>query len=246
MVLSIQHPPPLKNGEIDDTANQLLNLLPKSELHDLLDNSERIIVPIKTTFYQPNEAISKIYFPLQGIVSLMNISEEGLTAEVAMVSNEGAIGIAALWGGNFSSNLAIAQTDCLALGFHTYLLRKKLDRSGELPRILLLYSQALFFQVSQNVFCSCHHTLEQRLARWLLAYRDRLKKRELLLTQETLADLLGVRRSSLSVVAADLRQRNLINYNRGKIIISNPQGLRHVACNCDRLILDEYSALLHE
>ncbi|MBE9045670.1 Crp/Fnr family transcriptional regulator [Pleurocapsales cyanobacterium LEGE 10410] len=245
MLLSIKRPPPIEDGERDDTANRLLKLLPKSELHHLLDNSERIVVPAKTIFYQPNQAIEKVYFPLQGVVSLMNIGEEGLTAEVAMVSEEGAIGVAALLGNNFSSHLAIAQTDYIALSFPTYFLRKELNRSRELHRILLLYSQALFFQVSQNVFCSCHHTLEQRLARWLLAYRDRLQTSGLLLTQETLADLLGVRRSSLSVVATDLRQRNLIYYNRGKITISNYQELRQIACKCDRLILDEYSHLLN-
>lgn len=245
MVLSIQHLPRFGSKELPDNANQLLNLIPESELQNLLSSSDRIILPTKKTLYKPNEAIEKVYFPIRGIISLVNISEEGLITEFAAVSNEGMVSIAAFLGANFSSSFAIVQTNCITLSLPADILRREFSSGGELQRILLLYSQALFSQVSQNVFCSCHHTLEQRLARWLLSYSDRLGERELLLTQETLADLIGVRRSSLSVVAGELRQRSLINYNRGKIMIQNPVALRKVACECDRLISEEYSRLLN-
>ena len=128
--------------------------------------------------------------------------------------------------GGITSNIAIAQTDCVAISLPVSILRREFTRKEELQRILLLYTQALFTQVAQNVFCSCHHTLEQRLARWLLFYSDRLETNKILITQETLADLLGVRRSSLSAVAVDLRRRNLINYNRGKVMHTSARYLR--------------------
>jgi len=153
------------------------------------------------------------------------------------------VSITGFLGGNKSSNLVTAQTDCIAISLPVNILRREFNRGGELQRILLLYVQALHYQVSQNVFCSCHHTLEQRLARWLLFYRDRLGKKQFRLTQETLADLLGVRRSSLSAVAVDLRQRNLIHYSRGKIMILDPEALKQAACECDHSISNEYKRL---
>ena len=154
------------------------------------------------------------------------------------------VSIAGFLGGNRSFNLTVAQTDCIAISLPTNILRREFARGGELQRILLLYVRALHCQVSQNVFCSCHHTLEQRLARWLLFYCDCLEKNQFRLTQETLADLLGVRRSSLSAVAVDLRQRNLIHYSRGKIVVLNPEALKQVACKCQLLISREYTRLL--
>lgn len=245
MVLSVQNSRRLRNEEIPVRANQLLSLLPESELQNLLFNSDCTIIRAKKALYQPNQAIEKVYFPIRGIISLVNISKAGLIAEFATVSNEGMIATATFLGDDFVANLAIARTDCLAISLPVNVLRQEFAGGGELQRILLLYSQVFLAQVSQNVFCSCHHTLEQRLARWLLSYSDRLSNRKLFLTQETLAELIGVRRSSLSIVAGDLRQRNLIDYSRGKIMILNPVALREVSCECDRLILDKYSRLLN-
>ncbi|MEO1673226.1 MAG: Crp/Fnr family transcriptional regulator [Cyanobacteria bacterium J06631_2] len=243
MVLSIQRHSDLKNHELPDRANQLLNLLPEPELQNLLAYSERVIIPAKKNLYKPGELIRQVYFPLQGIISLTIVNEDGLVAESAAISNEGMVSIAGFLGGNKSSNLVTAQTDCIAISLPINILRREFNRGGELHRVLLLYAQFLHYQVSQNVFCSCHHTLEQRLARWLLFYRDRLKKNQFRLTQETLADLLGVRRSSLSAVAVDLRQRNLIHYSRGKIMILDSEALKQAACECNRSISDEYKRL---
>ena len=245
MVLSIQHFTNRDFEEIPDRANQLLNLLPSSELQNLLIYTERIILPAKKTIHKPYKAIEKIYFPIRGIISLLNISQEGLVAESAAVSNEGIIGIAGFLGGNNASNWAIAQTECIVLSLPINILRREFARGGELQQILFLYSQALLAQISQNVLCSCHHTLEQRLARWLIFYSDRLSTKKLFLTQETLADLLGVRRTSLTVMAGDLRKRKLIDYSRGRILIENPVALRKVSCQCDRTISDEYIRLLN-
>lgn len=241
MVLSIQHHSKLRNG-IVDYHNQLIDLFP-AKLQTLISPSDRLIIPAKTSIYQPNKTIDRVYFPLKGIVSLLNIGESGAVAEFATVGNEGAIAVAALLGVNSINSLALAQTDCVAIGLSTDLLKREFNRGGKLQQIMLLYYQALLFQVAQNVYCSCHHLLEQRLARWLLAYSDRLTTPTISITQETLSDLLGVRRASLSVIAGDLRQRNLIHYNRGRITIPAPEALRKIACNCDRLIADEYARL---
>ncbi|VEP16900.1 conserved hypothetical protein [Hyella patelloides LEGE 07179] len=245
MVLSIPHPPNAENKEPSYRANYLLSLLSESDFNSLIANSNRIFLPSKTVLHQPNEPIQKVYFPLRGIISLVSASQEGLIAELATVSNKGMVGIAAFLGGSFLSSFAVVQTDCIAITLNADILRHEFARGGELQKILLLYTQALFSQTSQNVFCSCHHTIEQRLARWLLSFSDRLEQRKLLLTQETLADLLGVRRSSLSVVANKFRQRNLIDYSRGRIMIQNPVALRKVACECEQIIAAEYFRLMN-
>lgn len=241
MVLSIQRPSKLGNG-IADYHNQLIDLFP-AKLQTLI-SPNRLVIPAKTSIYQPNQTIDRVYFPLKGIISLLNIGKSGAVAEFATVGNEGAIGLAALLGVNSTNSLAIAQTNCVAIGLSTDFLKREFSRGGKLQQIILLYYQALLFQTAQNVYCSCHHLLEQRLARWLLAYSDRLKTPKFSITQETLSDLLGVRRASLSVIAGNLRQRNLIDYNRGRITIPNPDALRKIACNCDLLICAEYARLL--
>lgn len=244
MVLSIQHPPDYSSRQFPSTNNQLLRLLSESDRQNLVAKSNYLVLPPKTILHQPNEPIKKVYFPLQGIISLVNnTAKEGWLAQTVAVGKEGMVGIAAFLGGNYLPYLAVVQTDCIAISLDADILQQEFARGGELQPILLLYLQALFTQVSQNVFCSCHHTIEQRLARWLLSFSDRLGKRELLLTQEILADLIGVRRSSLSVVAKELRQRHLISYSRGRIMIQNPVALRKIACECDLIIQDEYSRL---
>lgn len=244
MVLSIQRPTNLINHELSARSNQLLNLLSESELQNLLAYSKHISISAKKIVYNPGELIRQVYFPLQGIISLTIVNGDGLIAESAAVSNEGMVSIAGFLGMNRSSSLVIAQTDCIAISLPMNILRREFARADELQRVLLLYVQALNDQVSQNVFCSCHHTLEQRLARWLLFYQDRLKTNQFKLTQETLAELLGVRRSSLSVVAFNLRQRKIIDYNRGKIVILNSESLQELSCNCDHLISQAYIQLL--
>lgn len=245
MVLSIQHPLSRDSQSMPERSNQLLNLLPKSDLQNLLIDAKRLVLPAQTNLYEVDLPSERVYFPLQGIVSIVNLDEDGSIAEAAAVSSEGIVGFAGFLGGNTSSSLAIVRSKCTVISVSVNILQQEFTRGGELQRILLLYTQALLSQMAQNVFCSCHHTLEQRLARWLSFYSDRLKTQTLLLTQETLADLLGVRRSSLSAIAIDLRHKNLIDYNRGKIQILNPQALKQIACNCDRLISDEYRRLLN-
>lgn len=245
MVLSIQHPPKSRTREFRSSDNQLLNLLPESERLNLLKSSHLVFLSPKSIVYTPDEVVETVYFPIRGIISLINITTEGAIAETVSVSNEGMVSIAAFLGGVSLPCFAVAQTKCVAVSLAAHLLQQEFACGGELQRILLLYTQALFAQMSQNILCSCQHTLEQRLARWLLFYSDRLKTRELLLTQETLANLLGVRRSSLSVVANELRQRNAIAYSRGRIIIKNSVALRNIACECDGVISAEFSRLLN-
>lgn len=243
MMLSIQHPINIGTKKAR-RSNLLLNLLSKTERQKLLIDAKRVVLTAKTTLYQPQNTIEQVYFPLGGIISLMNISEAGLIAESAAIGNEGMVGIDAVLGCKYTSNFVVVQTECNAIAISANTARREFNRSDEFQRVLLLYFQARLTQAYQNVFCSCHHSLEQRLARWLVYYSEHLDTKDILLTQETLADLIGVRRSSLSVIAANLRQRNLIDYNRGKITIINPRILKAVACNCNSVISEEYFRLL--
>ena len=174
MVLSIQCLPNAGNKELPNSANHLLNLLPKAELEALIASSHRVFFSPKSILHEPNEAIEQVYFPLRGIISLLNTSPEGLIAGVLTISNEGLVGIAAILENSSVASLAVVQTDCIALAVDAAILRKEFDRGGELQRILLRYTKTLLDRGLQNVFCSCHHTIEQRLARWLLTFSDRL------------------------------------------------------------------------
>ena len=216
----------------------------------------------KTVIFKPHEPIDRVYFPLKGAISLVSISQNGLMSDVLTISNEGMIGTVAFLGGCSFSNFAIVQTECIAVSLSANLLQQMFYKNGELQKILLLYTQFLLSQALQNVFCSCHHTIEQRLARWLIFFSDRAyasvtirskvaqkhslrKSLPLIITQEALANLLGVRRSSLSVVANRFRQQNLISYSRGRIVIQNYAALKKVACECNHLISQEYFRLLN-
>lgn len=245
MVLSIQHPPNIRTRKFRSSDNRLLSLLSESDRQNLIINSDLVFLAPKKMLHRPDEPIEKVYFPIRGIMSLINITAEGSIAETAAVGNEGMVGIAAFLGGIYSPYFTVAQNNCVAISLAANLLQQEFTRGGELQKILLLYTQALFAQVSQNVLCSSQHSLEQRLARWLLTYSNRLRKRELLITQETLANMLGVRRSSLSVVANELRRKDLIEYSRGRIIIKNSIALRNVACECNEVIAAEYYRLLN-
>ena len=269
MLLSIPHCSG-ENSKSSYRANHLLNLLPKSELDILIAHANQVFLSPKTVICKANEPVDQVYFPLKGVISWVTSSQNGLMSDVLTIGNEGMIGTAAFLGGNCISSFATVQTDCIAISLNAQFLKQMFNKGGELPRILLLYTQFLLSEALQNVFCSCHHTIEQRLARWLILYSDlafseaqcgqqnwRIRDRytpskqrslqkiiPLIITQETLANSLGVRRSSLSVVANKLRQQNLISYSRGRIIIQDYSALKKVACECNQLISQEYCRLL--
>lgn len=245
MVLSIQHYNCINELNSFKSDNKLLNLLPESDYISLIPDCQTVTITSKTIVHQPNEPIAAVYFPIQGIISLICTTEDGVNAEVATISNDGMIGISAFLGGQFLYNYAITQTSCVAIRIPTRVLQKEFDRCKALQKILLLYTQALFTQVSQNTLCRSKHTVEQRLARLLLSYSDRLGQNELYLTQEAIADLLSVRRPSVSVIAHHFQEEGIICYSRGKITINNRKALAQFACECESEINAEYSRLLN-
>lgn len=245
MVVSIQDFNSIDKLQLSKRVNQLLNLLPNSDYQSLTTDCQTVTIASKSIIHQPNEPIEAVYFPIGGIVSLIYTTEDGYNAEIATISNDGIVGISAFLGGQFLYSYAVAQTDCVALRIPTLVLQREFDRGGVLQKILLLYTQALFTQVSQNTICRSKHTIEQRLARLLLSYSDRLGQDVLLLTQEDIADLMSVRRPSVSVVAHNFLENGIISYTRGKITIFNRKALARLACECEEEIHREYCRLLN-
>jgi CRP-like cAMP-binding protein len=170
--------------------------------------------------------------------------EDGSTTEIGLTSNEGMVGISTVLGGNSMTNQAIVQVEDGAMRMKADLLKTEFNRGGALQRLLLLYIQVLLTQVSQVAACNRQHTLEERLARWLLTVQDCIQSEELPLTQEFISQMLGVRRSGVTVAAGTLQNAGMIRYTRGKIIVLNRQDLEATSCECYRLIKDESSRLI--
>jgi CRP-like cAMP-binding protein len=193
--------------------------LPREEYERLLPNLEFVSLEFKQVLYEPNQSIDSVYFPNNGIISLVTITEDGETVEAATVGNEGMIGICILLGVDRIPVQIISQVAGTALRMRTEVFRREVTPSSPLYSLLLHYTQALISQLSQTVACNRLHSVEERCCRWLLLCQDRMRSNELAVTQELLAQLLGVRRASVSVAAAILQKAGLIRYSRGRITI---------------------------
>ncbi|MBE9167304.1 Crp/Fnr family transcriptional regulator [Pleurocapsales cyanobacterium LEGE 06147] len=224
-------------------ANQLLAALPESEYASLVPHLETVSLRTGQILYQPYELIEFVYFPNRAIVSLVAIMEDGATTEVGLVGKEGMVGLPVILGSNCSSRRAIVQIGNGAVMLNADILKREFDRGGELRRLLLLYTQGLLTQVSQTAACNRQHVIEERLARWLLSVQDRVEQDEFLLTQEMIAYMLGVRRSGITVAANILQRAGIISYSRGRIHIRDRQALEATACECYRLVNQEFQRL---
>jgi CRP-like cAMP-binding protein len=226
--------------------NQLLSALPTQEYQRLLPNLESVSLPLKQIIYAPNEPIEYVYFPNNGIVSLVNVTEDGGTVEAATVGNEGMVGIPVLLGADKMVSQAIVQIVGDALRMKADVFKREVTPGTQLYNLLLRYTLALMNLISQSVACNSLHPVEQRCCRWLLLCQDRVKSEQFLLTQEFLAQMLGVRRATVSGVAATLQQAGLIRYSRGKITICDRPGLEASSCECYRIVKEEFERLLKE
>ena len=188
--------------------------------------------------------MTEAYFPTFAMISLVSIMENGSTTEIGLVGKEGMVGLPIFLGGESTTSRAIVQIEGTAIKLNGNVLKSEFNRGGELQKILLLYTQALFTQASQNAACNRQHTIEQRLARWLLTTQDCISKDELHLTQEFISQMLGTRRSGVTVAAGALQKAGMIHYTRGKITILHREALQCHACECYRLIKNEYARLL--
>ncbi|MBE9042892.1 Crp/Fnr family transcriptional regulator [Pleurocapsales cyanobacterium LEGE 10410] len=225
-------------------TNQILAALPELEYQRLASSLKPVTLTSGDILLEPNEIVQQIYFPQQAMISLVSIMMNGSTTEIGLVGNEGMVGISALLGGDRTISRSIVQISGSALQISADIIRREFHRSKKLRELTLLYTQALLTHVSQSAACNRQHHIEERLARWLLSVHDCILQDELPLTQEFIANMLGTRRSGVTVAAGILQQAGIIRYNRGKITILDRQALEATACECYRLVQSEFIRLL--
>ena len=201
-------------------------------------------MPLGEFLYEPGEQLQHAYFPTTSIVSLHYVTESGGSAEIAGVGNEGVVGISLFMGGDTTPSSAVVQTAGQAYRLERRLLKREFDRVGPLFRLLLRYTQALITQMTQTAVCNRHHSIDQQLCRWLLMTLDRVPSGELVMTQELVARMLGVRREGITEAAGKLQREGLIRYRRGHIAVLERSGLETLACECYSVVRAEFERLL--
>jgi len=226
--------------------NHLLAALPNADFELLRPHLELVKLSLGQMLYEPGTPQRYAYFPTTAIVSLHYVTESGASAETAGVGNEGVVGVAIIMGGDTTSSSAVVQTAGEAYRIERGWLKQEFGRAGLLQRLLLRYTQALMTQMAQTAACNRHHSVEQQLCRWLLLTLDRLPDRELVMTQELVASMLGVRRESVTEAAGNLQTAGYIRYRRGHIAVLNREGLEHRACECYSVVKLEISRLLSD
>ncbi|HKX52705.1 MAG TPA: Crp/Fnr family transcriptional regulator [Nitrosospira sp.] len=236
----MQSPPPQLN------QNHLLAALPPAELERLKPHLEQIHMPLGDVLCESGGRLSHVYFPTSAIISLHYILENGSSSEVAGVGNEGMLGISLFMGGENTPTWATVQTAGHGYRLKAPLLLQEFNQSGPLQRVLLRYTQALITQISQTAVCNRHHTIEQQLCRWLLLTLDRLNSQELVMTQELIASMLGVRREGITEAAGKLQQAEIIRYRRGHITVLNRAGLQGHVCECYDVVKKEFERLFRD
>ena len=224
--------------------NRLLAALPAAELAALWPHLEPVSLALGQMLYEPGEQLQHAYFPTGAVVSLYYVTDSGAAAEAAGVGNEGVVGMALFMGGQTTSSSAVVQTAGPAWRLHRHQLMLAFAGAGRLRGLLLRYTQALVAQVSQTAACNRHHSVEQQLCRWLLLTQDRGPVQELVMTQELVANMLGVRRESVTEAAGKLQQVGYIRYRRGHITLMDRQGLQTRACECYGVVKKELGRLL--
>lgn len=230
--------------------NHLLATLPAGILARLSPHLELIAMPLGEVLYESGGQLQHAYFPTTVILSLHYVMEDGASAEIAGVGNEGLLGISLFMGGNTTPSRAIVQTGGWGYRLKASVMMEEFNRSGGrragvLQKLLLRYTQALITQIAQTAACNRHHSVEQQLCRWLLQTLDRLSTNELTITQELIAGMLGVRREGITEAAGNLQRAGLISYRRGHITVLKRPGLESRACECYAVVKKEQDRLLH-
>ncbi|MEH2284518.1 MAG: Crp/Fnr family transcriptional regulator [Nostoc sp.] len=234
----------LDKNLLQQPPNKLLAALPSQDYERLVPHLKLVSLPVQQILYEAAEPITHIYFPDKSVVSIVTTMEDGSTAEVGIVSNEGMVGIPVILGDNTTTTTAFVQIAGAAMQIDANVLRAEFNRGEALQTLLLCYVQAVYSELAQGAACNRLHTLEERLARWLLTVSDRLESEEFPLTQEFIAQMLGVRRSGVTVAASTLSRAGMIAYQRGHISILNREDLEATSCECYRVIQGEFARLL--
>jgi CRP-like cAMP-binding protein len=225
-------------------SNHLLAALPAAEWERWQPQLEWIKLSLGDVLYESGTQQTHIYFPTTAIVSLLYVMESGDSAEIAVVGNEGAVGISLFMGGESTPSRAVVQSAGQGFRLPASVIKGEFTRSGPVMHLLLRYTQALITQMAQTAVCNRHHTLDQQLCRWLLLSLDRLHGTELVMTQELIANMLGVRREGVTASALKLQDAGLIRYARGHITILDRKGLEERTCECYEVVKREYDRLL--
>ena len=228
----------------DPLHNHLLASLPPDARARLFPQLELVPMPLGEVLYESGSRLRHVYFPTTCIVSLLYVMEDGATAEIAVVGNEGVIGIALFMGGETTPSRALVQSKGQAYRLKSQLLKEEFNRSGEMQHLLLRYTQALLTQMAQTAVCNRHHSVDQQLCRWLLLSLDRLSTNKLSMTQELIANMLGVRREGVTEAAGKLQAAGLIHYSRGHITVLDRPRLEALACECYAVVKKEFDRLL--
>jgi CRP-like cAMP-binding protein len=224
--------------------NHILDALPAEERDRLFPHLNFVSMPLGKVLYESGEKLKHIYFPTDSIVSLLYVMKDGASAEIAVVGNEGAIGVSLFMGGETTPSRAIVQSAGSAYGLDRKRLKLEFDRHGQMLHLLLRYTQSLITQMAQTAVCNRHHSVNQQLCRWLLLSLDRLRSNELNMTQELIANMLGVRREGVTAAAGELQKAGVIRYRRGKITVLDRAKLEQLSCECYSVVKKETDRLL--
>lgn len=224
--------------------NHLLAALPTYIQQSWLPQLEPVEMPLGEVLYESGVTLTHVYFPTTAIISLLYVMEDGASAEIAVVGNEGIVGISLFMGGESTPSRAVVQSAGQGFRLKAQVLKEEFNRAGPVLHLLLRYTQALITQMAQTAVCNRHHSLDQQLCRWLLLSLDRLQGDELVMTQELIANMLGVRREGVTEAALKLQSAGLIRYARGRITVLDRAGLEQRTCECYAVVKKEYDRLL--
>src|ERR1700726_3814855 len=228
----------------DPKTNGLLAALPEDEYQRWHPKLEIVGLPLGKVLYESGGRLSHVYFPTTSIVSLLYVMQDGSSAEIALVGHEGIVGISLFMGGESTPSRAVVQSAGTAFRLRAQMMKDEFNRTGPVLHLLLRYTQALITQMAQTAVCNRHHSLDQQLCRWLLLSLDRLQGNELVMTQELIANMLGVRREGVTEGALKLQHAGLIQYARGRITVLDRAGLERRSCECYAVVRREYERLL--
>jgi len=228
----------------ESKKNHLLGALPSAEAQRWMPLLESVDLPLGHVLYESGAALAHVYFPTTAIVSLLYVMENGASAEIAVVGNEGIVGISLFMSGESTPSRAVVQSAGKGFRLKAQLMKQEFNRAGPVLHLLLRYTQALITQMSQTAVCNRHHSLDQQLCRWLLLSLDRLEGNQLVMTQELIANMLGVRREGVTEAALKLQHAGLIQYARGHITVVDRAALEERSCECYAVVKKEYDRLL--
>jgi CRP-like cAMP-binding protein len=232
------------DASTDPRQNQLIAALPHDQRQRWLPHLEHVEMPLGRVLYEPGSTLSHVYFPTTAIVSLLYVMQNGESAEIAVVGNEGVVGVSLFMGGESTSSRALVQSAGRAFRLTAELMKEEFYQAGPVLHLLLRYTQALITQMVQTAACNRHHSLDQQLCRWLLLSLDRLQGTEMVMTQQLIANMLGIPRGGATEGALKLHNAGLIDYSGGRIQVLDRAGLERRTCECYAVVKKEYDRLL--